>query len=243
MTPIVDAILKDYLDNLRMLSTSLPVDARTELLAGVSEHIDAARDAGEVETPDQAKKLVVRLGDPAELVRASWASNPSAFASSGADEIRGPNTVAAHRQARTVLLLLTIGSVVPLLGWLWGVTIVWTSERWSRRSRLVAALVVPGGPLAALVVSLWLARKTEVTCSSGSSGTTQGLNGTVSTEVNDSAACTHAALTPWLGIVIVVILLSASIIGPLYVCSRGRTERRATVGNWRADRANVVLEA
>jgi hypothetical protein len=53
----------------------------------------------------------------------------------------------------TALILLSIGSVIlPLVGWLGGVILLWVSEVWSTRDKLLGTLVVPGG----LGLPFWL---------------------------------------------------------------------------------------
>ena len=52
-------------------------------------------------------------------------------------------------------LLLIGGIVLPVLGWIIGVVILWASERWTRREKLIGTLVVPGGLLLPLAVSLY----------------------------------------------------------------------------------------
>ena len=51
-------------------------------------------------------------------------------------------------------VLLTLGSVVSWVGWLGGVLLLWTSDRWTRRDKLVGTLVLPGG----LAAAWWFAR-------------------------------------------------------------------------------------
>lgn len=63
---------------------------------------------------------------------------------------------ALERRGEVVALwLLLIGGIIlPVLGWIIGVVILWASERWTRRDKLIGTLVVPGGlllPLAVLV--------------------------------------------------------------------------------------------
>ena len=43
------------------------------------------------------------------------------------------------------VLLLTIGSIVPVVPWLVGVALLWTSDRWRVREKLLATLVWPLG--------------------------------------------------------------------------------------------------
>ena len=59
------------------------------------------------------------------------------------------------------LVLLTAGSLVSWVGCVGGVLLLWTSDRWTRRDKLLGSLVLPGG----LAASWWFARgPATVTC-------------------------------------------------------------------------------
>ena len=48
--------------------------------------------------------------------------------------------------------MLTVGSLVPVVGWLVGVALLWASRRWTPGEKLVGTLVVPLGPGGVLVL-------------------------------------------------------------------------------------------
>ena len=59
------------------------------------------------------------------------------------------------------MLLLTLGSLVSWVGWAVGVLLLWTSQRWTRRDKLLGSLVLPGG----LAPAWWFAHgPATVTC-------------------------------------------------------------------------------
>jgi hypothetical protein len=59
------------------------------------------------------------------------------------------------------LVLLTLGSLVSWVGWVGGVLLLWTSDRWNRRDKVLGSLVLPGG----LAAAWWFARgPATVTC-------------------------------------------------------------------------------
>ena len=62
------------------------------------------------------------------------------------------------------VLMLTAGSFIPVLGWLVGVLLLWTSTRWTWREKLLGTLVVPLGPGGVLVLGGLLPLR--MTCSS-----------------------------------------------------------------------------
>jgi hypothetical protein len=127
------------------------------------------------------------------------------------------------------VLLLTVGSFLPIVGWLVGVRLLWESRTITRRDKLIATLVVPGGPFAALAVSFgFFADKLRITCSQGIGGTLDSLNGPATSAVVSPETCTQPALSPWLGIPLVVLLVMASLAGPYEVWRRSRGKFDAT---------------
>jgi hypothetical protein len=50
------------------------------------------------------------------------------------------------------VVMLTLGSLIPVFGWAVGVVLLWSSGRWRRSEKLLGTLVVPGGPGLALVL-------------------------------------------------------------------------------------------
>lgn len=54
-----------------------------------------------------------------------------------------------------LVLLLIGGIVVPVLGWIVGVILLWTSRRWEAWEKLIGTFVLPGGLLFPAFVSFW----------------------------------------------------------------------------------------
>lgn len=50
------------------------------------------------------------------------------------------------------VLMLTVGSLIPVLGWGVGVILLWSSGRWRPSEKLLGTLIVPGGPGMALLL-------------------------------------------------------------------------------------------
>lgn len=48
--------------------------------------------------------------------------------------------------------MLTVGSLIPVLGWGVGVILLWSSGRWRPSEKLLGTLIVPGGPGMALLL-------------------------------------------------------------------------------------------
>ena len=218
---VSDVLVQDYLARLQRAAAELPVDRRDELLAGIGEHLDAARDAGLADDEAAVRALLDRLGEPSDIVAA--ASDSSAAPA--------PGTPAQHPRRRGTglelasVVLLTAGSFFLVMGWLAGVVLLWCSDRWRTGEKLLGTLLVPLGPGGVLVGGALLPVGGTTTCAgpsvpAGATGTDGG---------SDTVTCTSSGGLPeWLGPdglgpVLVVALLVASVAVPVWLY---RTARR-----------------
>jgi uncharacterized membrane protein len=135
-------LIDRYVKELERELSALPRARRREVMDDVRAHISEARaEAGD----DQAsvRELLDRLGDPTEIAedaRARFGVHPAKV---------GFMEVAA-------LILLPIGGViVPILGWIAGVILLWVSSAWGTREKVIGTLVVPGGLAAAAFMMLF----------------------------------------------------------------------------------------
>lgn len=181
-TGSVDPLIKDYLQRVRNVGRQLPRDSRDELVAQLEEHLRDAAPSGSSRA-DVAAALD-QLGDPEEIV---------------AEESRRLGIAPARAGARewwAIPLLLVGGVILPVIGWLVGAYLLWTSRVWSLRDKLLGTLVLPGGWIAVPVVIL-----------TGSSA--QNCSGT-STVTHCTGSGTSAGA--W-------VLLAASVVLPLITAS------------------------
>jgi hypothetical protein len=151
-----DQLVARYLARLQAALRDLPAARRDELLEQVSEHIAAARaELGAQASEAEIRTLLERLGDPAAI---------AAEAGHASDELVQPPPARPGWLEVAALVLLPIGGiVVPVLGWFVGVALLWTSQRWSVRDKLLGTLVVPGGLALPLALGLFATTTTE-TC-------------------------------------------------------------------------------
>ncbi|HZU11604.1 MAG TPA: hypothetical protein VFB58_02100 [Chloroflexota bacterium] len=126
--PHASQIINGYLARLSDETKDLPSRERGELIDGVREHITEARAVTPEETDADLLNLLDRLGDPADL----------------AEEERQRLGMATPRQVK--LGVLEIGALVltPLV-WPVGVILLWASDAWSIRDKLIGTLLPPGG--------------------------------------------------------------------------------------------------
>lgn len=142
MNTTANTLVEGYLKQLDHQLRGLPSNRRRELLDELREHITQARAALEPETEAGIRAVLQRLGDPAEI----------------AAEARERFGVPATRPATPWLEVITLVLlVVPFVGWVVGVVLVWSSRLWTSRDKLIGTLGGIGWALAlvgSLAVSL-----------------------------------------------------------------------------------------
>lgn len=139
------ALVRDYLTRLEAAAVALPSGRRAELVGEVREHIEAAI-AAEPTSDDVAVRSVLdRLGSPEEIVEAETGESgrPIGGLALGAD-----GTASATRQSIgpleiLAILLVTLGAfLVPIIGPMVGVALVWASRAWSTRLKILITAIV-----------------------------------------------------------------------------------------------------
>jgi hypothetical protein len=138
-----DVLVDDYLDRLDVVAARLPLDRRVELVAEVREHIATALAEGRRDEP-AVRNVLDRLGSPEEIVAAEAGPDaPAPGASPGPPPrpIDGPTPWGTNETA--AVLLLTVGAVVlPFVGPLVGLVLVWFSARWTRFQKSLVTVIV-----------------------------------------------------------------------------------------------------
>lgn len=132
-----DPEVRSYMRALGRVARALPADERRELLGSIEEHI--AHEVPPGASRSEVRSALERIGDPRTLV-------VEALGPDRARRGRGRGEWAA------IVLLPLGGLVVPVLGWLAGVILLWGSDAWTAREKLLGTLVVPGGLLLPVVL-------------------------------------------------------------------------------------------
>jgi uncharacterized membrane protein len=128
MTTIVDALVDRYLTDLEAELRGLPTERRREIIDEVGEHIAAARAALDAETEAAIRTMLERLGDPADIA----AEARERFG------IRAEVAKPATPWLEVIALVLLL---IPFLGWVVGVALVWLSRIWTIREKAVGTLL------------------------------------------------------------------------------------------------------
>ena len=132
MASKTDKLIADYLKRLDAELRDLPRARRHELVEEISAHITEAR--ADLETEDEAaiRSLLDRLGEPEDIAVEARARVAVAPRGSGLDIV-------------ALVLLLIGGVVLPVIGWVIGVVLLWISETWTTTEKVIGTLIVPGG--------------------------------------------------------------------------------------------------
>lgn len=133
-------VVRGYLAELDAALAEVPGGVRAEIVAGVREEL-AGLDAV------TAAVRIQELGDPAFI---------AAEARAGVEPVP-VSTEAGWYPVVTAIVMAIGGAVIPVLGWIVGVGMVWASRTWFRWEKWVATLAAPaaGILLAGLIWAFW----------------------------------------------------------------------------------------
>jgi uncharacterized membrane protein len=149
MSNSTERLVDDYLDRLERELAGFPSARRRELVQEISEHIAEARAQLDPETEAGVRNVLERMGDPADI---------AAEARSASEEPQEPQQQRRPNgsgwDVAALILLLIGGVVLPGIGWVIGVVLLWISNTWTTSEKLVGTLVVPGGLAPAVYLSL-----------------------------------------------------------------------------------------
>lgn len=115
----------------------------------------------------------------------------------------------------TPIVLLVGGVLLPFLGWLVGIVLLWASHAWTLRDKLIGTLVIPGG----LMVPVYLLTVDRSAPSKVCGTTTTTADGTTLTTF-----CTHSLFSrdPQFTVLIVLAFI-APVLTTVYLIRRART--------------------
>jgi hypothetical protein len=151
-----------YIDELNDALAGVPRSRRNELVDDIADHIDVLlAEAAEHRpvTRDVVEAVLAEVGDPAEIARAAGSET-------------APPQGMTKWDGATIGILLVGGLILPFVGWLIGVVMLWSSSAWRVKDKVIGTLFVPGGLLLPLLLVLvgGITSTSIETCTSGPGG-------------------------------------------------------------------------
>jgi uncharacterized membrane protein len=194
----VDAYLRDLDRALR----DLPPKRRREIVSEIQEHI-ADKFEELPDEPDDADIVYAleQVGEPEEIALE-------------ARERFGIRRGQPSWSEPVAIILLLVGGFLWGIGWVAGVVLLWLSDVWSTRDKLMGTLLVPGGLASAFFLLFLLPSRT---CAES---TSTGVGGTVTTS---SCSGGMPLILAW---AVLIFLLAAPIFTAVYLGRRLRQARR-----------------
>jgi uncharacterized membrane protein len=139
MSTTPDKLVERYLKHLDVELDDLPHARRSEIVGEIAGHIAEARANLEHETEADVRNILEGLGDPAEIA----ADARERF------EVPEPAVAPSFKPGAVeigALIMLLVGSLVlPLFGWVIGVILLWVSNAWNVRDKIIGTIFIPGG--------------------------------------------------------------------------------------------------
>ena len=205
-----DRIVDDYLAELDDELAGAPAARRRALHGELRAHIAQARaELPGGGTEAEVRSLLDRLGEPSEIAADAYDGVPAEPA---------PPPRAGWMEGLALVLLPIGGVVIPFVGWLAGVALLWASSRWTAREKWIGTLVVPFGLMPAVMMFFIAGVQGESCVSSWSDG------GSVHTHCTGGPSTATSVL--W--VAVFAVLLLALVASTIFLGRRlGAPRRRA----------------
>lgn len=120
-----------YLQRLDQNLRDLPRPQRDEIMEEVRSHIDEAAAPGASEA--DVRNILEDLGEP------------EAIAAEARTRFDVTPRKAGNLEGFAIAGLLAGGLILPFVGWIVGVVLLWVSRVWTTRDKLIGTFVLPGG--------------------------------------------------------------------------------------------------
>lgn len=197
-----DVRVRAWLDDLEIRLRDLPPSDRRDIVDDLRSHLDEVlAGPGEPDDPDPVRTALRRLGDPEAIAHQAY--EEARLTTPGPQRRLGITEILA-------LILLPIGSLlIPILGWIVGVILLWVSDAWTRGQKIAGMLLPPLGLAFPLFGGLFLLRLPQSwvtgTCSASGSATSSGTN-----LVTSPFTCTGGGWAPTTILITLVVLAAAA---------------------------------
>jgi len=117
-----------YLLQLSDALADVPREVRTEIVAGVREELDGLSE-------EEAAARIRELGDPEFIAAAAR------------EEVAPPPAENRALSVAAGILVMIGGAVVPFVGWVAGIVLMWMSRLWTKRQKWIATLAPVAGSI------------------------------------------------------------------------------------------------
>jgi uncharacterized membrane protein len=212
MSTTPDKLVERYLKHLEVELDDLPRDRRREIVDEIAGHIAEARAGLEHETEADVRNILEGLGDPADIAedaRERFDVGPPR-----------PAPVQSFKpgwmEVAALVFLLIGGLVVPIFGWIIGVVLLWVSNAWNVRDKVIGTVFVPGGLVLPIGLALFSSSVSGGTCGPVISGSGRAIT---------AAPCSYGgSSTNSFGIVALIALIVIPIVTTAYLSYRLRQQ-------------------
>ena len=141
--------VQGYLRRLDLATAHLPADERVDILEGIRSHLLTVM--AEAETEADVHRALDALGSPEEIVGTpAPAPAPPRFQM---PQLPPPGSARGALEIVAVIFLLAGAFIIPVIGWVVGVVLLWVSKAWTTREKWLGTLVLPGGLGAAALLA------------------------------------------------------------------------------------------
>ena len=213
MSTTADKLVERYLKHLEVELDDLPRDRRREIVDEISVHIAEARAGLEHETEADVRNILEGLGDPADIAEAAR----ERF------EVELPTPVTPFKpgwmEISALIMLLIGGILIPFFGWVIGVVLLWVSNAWNVRDKVIGTVFVPGG----LGLSLFLL----FSAGEGSGSSLCSVDPPTGREFNCTENGSATSFSDVLAYVLLLAVIVAPIITTAYLAYRLRRQQVA----------------
>lgn len=199
MNATAHPLVEGYLRSLDGAAKVLPRRERDELVAEIRAHLDEAVPPGASEA--DVRNALDALGAPWDIVAAAGGEAKPVR--------RGPREIFA------LILLVTGGIPLPIIGWFVGLGLLIWSPLWTTRQKWLGALVWPGGWFGVILLTTISSSSGGVT-GCGSSGGIVAPSGSSQVVMTGCTTTTHS--TPlWEFLPLAVLVIGLPILVAMYL--------------------------
>ena len=216
MSATQSPIVGSYLERLERALGDLSSERRREIMGEIEAHInEELSQMGSDPSDVQIINLLERLGEPEFIASEAGVPSRTKKVAAGALEI-------------AALVLLLIGAVlVPIVGWIAGVVLLWVSPVWTTGQKLIGTFIVPGGlglPFFLMFMSRISLGGSVSECVAVPERVSKRFRSDVE-RIGDSAGalCSDSGTPRWIGISAIVLLTVASIATVIYLAKKMRS--------------------